>query len=76
MVTENGNTQKISYISDGFRYPAYVAAYEKGRVYEYALVDDSEKRIICVFYQMKELDENIIGADYMPKKEIMDDRGE
>ena len=41
MITENGNAQKIAYISDGFRYLAYVEAYEKGRVYEYALVDDS-----------------------------------
>lgn len=74
-VTENGNVKKISYIPDGFQYPAYVAAYEKGRVYEYALTDDNERRIVCVYYQMEELDENTIGADYMPRKEIINDQG-
>ena len=74
-VTENGNVQKISYISDGFQYPAYVAAYEKGRVYEYALTDDNERRIICIYYQMEELDEDTVGADYMPTRDIINDQG-
>jgi len=64
---ETGDTkQSVVYTEDGFNYPAYVTAFESEMVYEYALIDEENNRIICVFCQYT--DETIKDAapEYLP----------
>ena len=65
-LTKNVETHIVTYTTEGFKYPAYVTVFESESVYEYALVDEHNNRIICVFcqYAIENIDK--INEDYLP----------
>ena len=64
-ITYEGETRNILYTEEGFHYPAYVAVFSMG-TYEYALIDEENHRIICVFTQISGLDKDVLTEEYMP----------
>lgn len=62
---EGGTRQ---YDDVAFNYPAYVLSFrEKHSTYEYALVDEANCRIICVYSLFKDLDKIPMDAAYLPQ---------
>lgn len=57
-------TNEIWYVEDVFCYPAYVAVFENDSSYEYALLDEANRRIIYVFLQYQ--DGSNIPEEYLP----------
>lgn len=48
----NREVHEITYSSDGFSYPAYVSIFTQHNAREYALLDEINHRIICVYNQI------------------------
>ena len=64
-ITYEGETRNILYTEEGFYHPAYVAVFSMG-TYEYALIDEKNHKIICVFTQISGLDKDVLTEEYMP----------
>ncbi len=58
-------TNYVEYSEDDFEYPAYITIKNAGACYEYALIDEKNKRIIFVFAQISN-GEGIVPKEYMP----------
>lgn len=65
-LTQNGETHIVTYTTEGFKYPAYVTVFESESIYEYALIDEDNNRIICVFSQYTTENIDKINEDYLP----------
>ena len=63
---EEGIEQKIVCASEGFSYPAYVTIFQENQVYEYALVDEENHRIICVCNQFTSEKTVEMNSKYLP----------
>ena len=64
-LTQNEQTHKVTYTTEGFKYPAYVTVFEPESIYEYALIDEDNNRIICVFSQYTTENIDKINEDYL-----------
>lgn len=64
-----GQEQTPAYIENVHKNPAYVMACEKStiglRTYEYVLVDDAKREIVCVFLRYAELEDTKIPTEYL-----------
>lgn len=58
-------TNYVEYSEDDFEYPAYITIKNAGTCYEYALIDEGNKRIIFVFAQISD-GVGIVPKEYMP----------
>lgn len=63
----------IVYDTENFIYPAYVTIYNNNHCYEYALVNEEECKIICIFtqfidYSDVEFDKKYLPADFKNKE--------
>ncbi|HOV25214.1 MAG TPA: hypothetical protein PK566_02470 [Pseudobacteroides sp.] len=59
-------TKNIKYDETNFNYPAYVASFASHDTYEYALIDNANKTIICVYLQMISKSKSRFNSDYLP----------
>lgn len=57
---------KIVYDTNNFIYPAYVAIFNNNHCYEYALLNEEESKIICVFTQFIKPDDVKFDKKYLP----------
>lgn len=75
-VTYKGQTNELIYDADSFSYPAYVAAFRRGSdsddygVFEYALIDEDNNRIICVLVSESYLSRLPAGEALKPPAEL------
>lgn len=58
---------KIVYDTTNFAYPAYVTIFHNNHCNEYALIDEEEHKIICVFTQFIQNDDVKFNKKYLPK---------
>ena len=57
---------KIEYDTKNFIYPAYVTIFNNNHCYEYALLNEEESKIICVFTQFIKSDDVKFDEKYLP----------
>lgn len=60
-------TNKVIYDENMYNYPAYIASDGYDYMYEYALIDEADSRIIYVFLSFPELDRLDAYRDYLKK---------
>ena len=70
-----GKFQQISYVEDGFCYPAFVTINADNHCYEYALILDGNK-IVYVFLQFTNMEAVEFPLDYLPYNYEMEDNSE
>lgn len=56
---------KVKYSEKLFEYPAYITVYNSNGVFEYALVDDETRTIVCVFLQLTD-GNDYLADEYLP----------
>lgn len=56
----------IVYDTEHFKYPAYVTIFNNNHCYEYALFNEKEKKIICVFTQFSKEKDIKFNKEYLP----------
>lgn len=66
-----GKQQHIKEVEHEVFDAVYVAAWSEMRTCEYALLDEDNNKIICVFSQINELDNSVIPEQYLLDKEEM-----
>jgi hypothetical protein len=66
-VTYRGVVNKVIYDTTGFNYPAYVAVFTKHGDYEYALIDEENRRFICVLSCVANIDNMPVDKVYLPQ---------
>lgn len=59
-------SNSIVYDTKNFMYPAYVTVFNNNHCYEYALLNEKENKIICVFTQFIEIDDVKFDKQYLP----------
>ncbi|KUO76404.1 MAG: hypothetical protein APF77_06815 [Clostridia bacterium BRH_c25] len=57
---------KIVYDTEHFMYPAYVTIFNNNNCYEYALINNEENKIICVYTQFIKPHKVIFDKKYLP----------
>lgn len=69
-------TNEVIYDTTSFDYPAYITVFNHNGTYEYALIDETNKRIICVYTQFRKLKKVGREESYLPTtSSIMGDEG-
>lgn len=58
---------KIVYDLEHFKYPTYVTIFDNNHCYEYALINEKENKIICIFTQFINPDGIKFDKKYLPK---------
>ncbi len=56
----------IVYDTENFEYPAYTTIFNNDHCYEYALINNEENKIVCVFTQFIEPTEVVFNETYLP----------
>jgi hypothetical protein len=59
-----GAVNNIIYDTTGFNYPAYITIFDSYNSFEYALTDDINHKIVCVYSQRIGIDAKIVDAKY------------
>jgi len=62
-----GAVQKVIQDTTGFNYPAYITIFDNYNSFEYALTDDINHKIVCVYSHRMDIDTNIVDKNYLPK---------
>jgi hypothetical protein len=61
-------THPIVYDTQNFSYPAYVTVFENNLTYEYALLIENQRKIVCVFSQFVNRNDIKFDPAYLPRK--------
>ena len=69
-----GKQQYIEQIEHENFDAVYVAAWSEMRTCEYALLNEENNKIVCVFSQISELDNSVIPEQYLLDKDVMKDK--
>lgn len=72
-----GQKQFAVYDTQNFKYPAYVTMFTKYSDYEYALIDETNNRIICILSCVTDIESLPVEDEYLPidKNAYADEKG-